>query len=512
MHVLVFSIAVIAGAAPAPEPSSATSLAAVPSSTSAELPSSTPSSSPPTLAPVTTSGMAWGWTIHVGVERNQGLLTERFERERATVRTRSVWAVWSPSLFLDSRLAHTDIDGGAPTDDRLGYTVGATWQNAIGTRLEAAVGVDQGLGGAAVHEPLLSFSLVQPLLKDAWLDGAGLSLTEANLSRQIQNEIFCDVLNSFIADVDGAYWDVSLAQADLDIKARSLLRAQNQFNDTKENISRGILADAEIYVVEESLVIFESEHRRAQQRLLLAQNALAALLYFDGGASIVAGEALAIDGVVVPGRDESVAAALSANPRVRAQRLRVQLAEARQRFAFNQILPSLGLRSTVGLRGKDAGYPAAWGDLVGQPSVNAEVGLRLAVPLDRNSVNAELEAAELDVKREGAELERQENLVRFAVENALAALHTDLTLAGQAQRQQHLADLKLKAQMEKYKTGLSTLQDVVRFQRELDDAMISVQRVMRAVRVGRTQLLRNTGALHDVVGVSVGVSVVDGAG
>jgi hypothetical protein len=164
------------------------------------------------------------------------------------------------------------------------------------------------------------------------------------------------------------------------------------------------------------------------------------------------------------------------------------------------------------LRGKDAGYPAAWGDLVGQPSVNAEVGLRLAVPLDRNSVNAELEAAELDVKREGAELERQENLVRFAVENALAALHTDLTLAGQAQRQQHLADLKLKAQMEKYKTGLSTLQDVVRFQRELDDAMISVQRVMRAVRVGRTQLLRNTGALHDVVGVSVGVSVVDGAG
>lgn len=512
MHVLGLWIAVIAGVAaptgssePLPTAAQAPASPSPTSTTDAPTPSPTPSPPAPT---VTTPGMAWGQAIHVGVERNQGLLTERFERERAVVRTRSVWAAWSPSIFLDSRIAHTDIDGGAPVDDRLGYTLGASWQNAIGTRIEAAVGVDQGLGNSAVQEPIISFSLAQPLLKDAWLDGAGLSLTEANLSRQVQNEIFRDVLNAFVADVDSAYWDLALAQADLDIKARSLVRAQNQFNDTKENISRGILAEAEIYVVEESLVIFESEHRRAQQRLLLAQNAMAGLLYFASGNNVVAGEALGIDGVVVPGRDESVAAALSANPRVRAQRLRVQLAQARQRFAFNQILPSLGLRSTVGLRGKDPGYTTAWGDLVSQPSVNAEVGLRLAVPLDRNSVNAELEAADLDVKREGAELERQENIVRFAVENALAALRTDLTLAGQAQRQLHLADLKLQAQMEKYKTGLSTLQDVVRFQRELDDAMISVQRVMRAVRVGRTQLLRTTGALHDVVGVSV----AEGAG
>jgi outer membrane protein len=440
------------------------------------------------------------------VVRNQGLLTQRLERRRLEVRTRAAWASWSPELFLDTHYQRPYFDNdfaGGVGDDRVGYAVGTSWRNIIGTRLEAAVGVEQGIAAGVPTQPTLSVAIEQPLLKDGWLTGAGLPLTEAQLTSGIQGELFRDELNAFIVDVDAAYWDLALAQADLDIKTRSQARAQAQFDDTAENIRRGILAEAEIYVVEETLVFFQSEHLRARQRLRLAQQALDQLLYRSDDAVTVAADGLDAGAEAVPARDEAVAAALAGNPRLKAQRLRVALAHERLRFAANQTLPSLSLRTSVGVHGEAVDYGAAWGDLVAKPGVDAEVGVRLAVPLDRDSIDAGYEGAALDAEREEAELLRQENQLRFAVDNALSTLATDLALAESARRQVGLAELKLQAQMDKYQSGLSTLSDVVRFQRELDDAAIQAKRVVREVRVGRTRLLQQLGSLHDDVGVGL---------
>lgn len=366
-------------------------------------------------------------------------------------------------------------------------------------------GIEQSLSGEGPHEPLLAVTVDQPLLKDGWLTGASLPLTEAKLGSRIQNDLFSDVVNAFVVDVDAAYWDLALAQADLGIKTRSLQRSQSQYDDTRENIRRGILADAEIFIVEESLVIFQQEHLRATQRLRLARRNLAQLLYLQADLDVDAGEALELGPAGVPDRARTVDAALRGNPVLRAQRERVQLARARARFQANQTLPSLALRSSLGVHGSANDYPGGWRDLALQPNVDAEVGLRLEVPLDRAAIDAGYESAALETRREEAELERQANAVRFNVENALTVLETDLALATSAQRQVTLADLKLQAQMEKYKNGASTLQDVVQFQRELDNALINAQRVVRAVRVGQTRLLAQIGTLHDAAGVGVGV-------
>ncbi len=402
--------------------------------------------------------LSWSRAVQLGVERNQGLLTERLEQRRRAVRVGAAWAQWSPTLLAQSSARRPYSGPNATPLDRVSYAVGASWQNIIGTRLEALVGVDQPLSGAGPatsgpYEPALSVVVEQPLLRGGWLAGAGLPLTEATLASRIEDELFHDAQNAFVVDVDAAYWDVALAKADLAIKTRSQKRAQDQFDDTRENIRRGILADAEIYVVEENLVIFQAEHLRAGQRLQLARRNLAQLLYLGPDADVDVAEALELGGAAVPDPRGTVEAALQGNPLLLAQRQRVTLARERVRFEQNQTWPSLGLSSAVGVHGSSSDYGAAWGDLGTRPTFDAEVGLRLAIPLDRSSIDAGLESAALSTRREQAELERQENAVRFAVENALTVLRTDLALADSAQRQVTLADQKLQAQMEKYRAA-----------------------------------------------------------
>ncbi|MDP2339484.1 MAG: TolC family protein [Deltaproteobacteria bacterium] len=440
--------------------------------------------------------------IQLGVGRNAGLLTERIERQRSLVLSRAAWQRWSPVLFVESGYRK----GHLQPEDRLSTSIGASWEAIVGTRVEAAVGVDQGLGGpsgSAAHEPSVVVRVDQPLLKGGWLPGASLPLTEAALVTRIQDELYRDAVNAFVVDVDAAYWDLGVAESDLEIKTRSTARAQAQFQDTQENIRRGILADAEIYVVEENLVIFQAEHLRAEQGLRAARQKLAQLLYLDVDAPLASAETLDLSGLPLPDRDRAIEAALASNPRVLAQRLRVNLAQQRVRFSTNQSLPALALTSSVGLFGSSRDYGGAWEGLAFAPGVDAQVGLRLDVPLDRIAVDSALDAAVLEEKRETAELHRQENAVRFEVQNAIASLLTDLALARSAARQVTLAELKLQAQNDKYRSGLSTLADVVRFQRDLDGALIAAKRVVRAVRVGETRVLASVGTLHDSVGVSM---------
>jgi outer membrane protein TolC len=163
----------------------------------------------------------------------------------------------------------------------------------------------------------------------------------------------------------------------------------------------------------------------------------------------------------------------------------------------------------VGVFASEADAEKAWTAMVTEPSVTAEVGARLSVPLDQPSVHAALNDAERGVSQAQAELERVTQQVAFAIENARTQLATDVAVWERAMRQQVLAEKKLTAQLEKYQSGLSTLQDVVRFQRELDEALIGLQRVARSVRTGRIRLLAAVGTLHDDVGVGVASLLVN---
>jgi outer membrane protein TolC len=441
--------------------------------------------------------------LRTGLERNLDLLSKRLDRKRLQVGERAAQKPFSPTLLADLGYRDYYVGSTPPGQSRhLDYSVGASWKSPLGTQLSAEVFADQNVAeasGTPNSGAGIGLGVTQPLLKDGWLDGASLPITEARLNTLIQDESYKTELNKLLLDLESAYWDVALAQSDVDLKTRSLERARSQYEDTKENIRRGILADAEIYLVEENVVIFDQELVRAKQQLLLARRKLAELLAVDADTPFEVEDALIAEPAQALDRDHAVEVGVKSNPRVTAQRLRWDLAQARARYQANQTLPSLGLNAGLALRGWDSNFGTAWGQVFTAPQPDARVGLSFAMPLDRQAVSSDLEAATVEAEKQQAILLKEENAVRFEVENAITELTTNQGLLDLAQKQVELADLKLKAQDAKYKSGLSTLADVVRFQRDVDNAVGAYQRTLRSVKVGKARLLNSQGTLFQTV-------------
>ncbi|MGC4118326.1 MAG: TolC family protein [Myxococcales bacterium] len=451
--------------------------------------------------------------IRRGVEKNLSLVAQRLDLRRTQLLSRAAWQPYSPSLVIDAEYSKAQADApGLGREHVLGYGVGVSMKTPVGTSLNASLALDQGLGGGGTAaggangtatEGKVSLGLTQPLLKGGWLAGAALPLREAELLSRIQRELFRDELNRLIASVEAAYWDLAVAEADLAIKTRSRDRAKQQFEDTAENIRRGILAPGEIYVVEENVVFFEQELVRADQTLRLARHRLAAMLRLPADTLLGARDALEGSEVDLPQRAQAIDTGLRESPTVAAQTLRCELSNARLENASNLSLPSLDLSASLSLNGSDEAYAEAWRKVFAEPQLEGRVGLVFGVPLDRAAVRAGVDGAALEAQRNQTQLENAQVEVRFDVDDNLSELQSSVRLLGLSQKSVELAELKLQAETDKYKLGLATLADLVRFQRDLDNALIGLQRLHRAVRTGRSRLLQSQGTLHQSVGVEV---------
>ncbi len=437
--------------------------------------------------------------VRLGLEHNLDLRSKRFDRDRSAALALAAWQPYSPVLFASSTGSRTPPGTVGIEERRFDSAVGAAWRSPYGTQLSGQAELDQALPGSGdpVNNASVSLVVAQPLLKDAWAAGASLPLIEARFNASIQAEIFKDQVNAAIVALETAYWDLALAQSDVEVKIRSRQRAQSQYEDTKENIRRGIIAESEIYVVEENVVIFDQDLLRAHEDLANARRRLGELLVARPEDPIKATDALVVPKDRLPQRDAAVQQALATHPKVVERRFRLDLATARRAYWANQVLPSLGVNAAVALRGFDTALGSAWSEVFARPQPEGRLGLTFSMPLDRAAVNASYERAQIDVDQAQAELLRVEQAARFEVETAWNDLDTTLRSHVLATRQVELAELKLKAQVEKYQSGLSTLADVVRFQRDLDSALSAAQRVVRSARVGQARLLSAMGTLAD---------------
>ena len=352
--------------------------------------------------------------------------------------------------------------------------VAVGWQTRWGTRLGvSAQGAeffpDTGFTPAPAAQ--LAAGITQPLIRDAW--GQGNLLEVSELDMLIQKSLFLEQLNAFLVEVDQAYWNLALAQADLEIKEKSVQRATRQFEDTTENVRRGILAPGEVYVVEENLVFFQAQKIRAIQTLKLAQAELARVLFLPPETPLQATEPLVWDGAVE--FERSLKEGLKHNPALQAQRLLLEQARAQTAFDRNQISPRLDLEASAELVSTADDTGRAWQEVVEAQNPDWRVGVVFEIPLVRQADYARVESAQVAATR----AQRGRDQISMELQSRLYQLRVQLqqgqALLALAKRGVSLSLQKLEVEMQKYQSGLSTLFNVVQFQRDLDEARIGEQ-------------------------------------
>jgi outer membrane protein TolC len=453
-------------------------------------------------------------TMQLAARRNLSLLQDRLEHRRKALGYDAALSTFLPRLSIDAGYDNsTPFDLSLTRDQRLGYGATVDWTAPIGTTVSLGAAVDQRLRGAtptsqavntADHSSSIALSVTQPLLKGAGTSGAANALAEARLDGEIQRQQLREQLDALLLRVEQAYWTLAFSQLEVTAKAAARDRARKQYEETRENIRRGILADIEIYLVEENLVYFRQELVEAEQRLELARRTLAELLRLDPGARIRAGQELRDPD---PGKLDPATATrrgVQGNPGLAAEQLRLTRERVRLRFEENQALPSLDLGASLKLNGLDSDYAEHLSQMVEARRPELSVGLTLTLPLSFRANRAKVSRARLAVEKQLLKLKAQEVHVRHEVGRLVKRIGYQRRRMALARRRLTLSRLKLEAERKKYKNGISTLDSIVRFQRELDQAELGVWRVQLELLGSRSSLLSLSGLLHRAHGIGIG--------
>ncbi|PIE17792.1 MAG: hypothetical protein CSA65_07785 [Proteobacteria bacterium] len=453
-----------------------------------------------------------GEAMRLAATRNLGLLRGALERDRVKLGYDAAWATFLPELTLNASYANlppfvVDASSTASTaaNQRLAYGANVSWTSPVGTSLSVGMNTNpHRLTGAASNSSSLSLTATQPLLKGGWKAGAANGLAEAALDVGIQRALFRQQLEALLAQVQNAYWALAFAELDVKNRKKTRDRANQQYLDTKENIRRGIIAKIEIFVVEDNLVFFEQQLMTARQRLALARRALAQLLQVAGDSKLSCSDALGELPAKLPTSATVVAAGLRGNPRLRAEHLRLRKNRVQLAFQKNQALPSLDLTASFRLNGLDEQYGRHLSQVFSADRPEATVGLVLTIPLSWRANRAKVSQAKLGLQRQLLALKRQEALVRYQVGDALTNLGFQVRRLRLAERRLALSKKKLGAEVEKYKNGISTLDVIVRFQRELDQAVLGVRRAQLSLRQSWASLSQLLGSQHRRFGIRLG--------
>lgn len=454
--------------------------------------------------------------MQLAAQRNLVVLTQRLEKRRVALGYRIARGAFLPELKIDTSYLNQTASS-PPRIQTLKYGAEVVWKAPIGTTVTAGMSIDQRLAGQSTvsvgglvlpqstsHRATLALTATQPLLKGGWEAGAGNTLNEARLDTAIQNALFAQQLEDLLVEVENAYWALAFAQADVANKKRARDRAKGQYEDTKENIRRGIIADIEIYVVEENLVFFKQELVQAEENLVLAQRKLAQLLLVDGRSKLVASEPLVNPLPQTPAKSATIRQGLLQSPALAAERLRLEKNNVRLAYEKNQALPALDLTGSLKLNGLDPAYDEHLAQVAKANRPEATIGLVLTLPLSFDGNRARVERADVELRKQLTQLKTQETKLRYGLGDVVTRIAFQIKRLKLAERRRALSKLKLTAEVQKYKNGLSTLDSIVRFQRELDQALIGVRRVQLSLCVSRAQLLGLQGQLHRRYGIRLG--------
>ncbi len=371
------------------------------------------------------------------------------------------------------------------------------WRSPIGTELRASLDTNHTTRGSTIS-PLsrLGFSISQDLLAGGW--GSDNETDILSTESEISRMDFIVSMNAVLLSAARRYFELSTAQKNLKIAAASVKRAKQQFDDTAENIKRGLIAQGDIYVVEENLVFFEQQLLRAESQEIEASTNLASLLKMKVTTKFIINEELNSFSA-----DEPTEKDFENHPALASRRLKLEQADKRLANARLNRLPSLSVVGGLGFNGISSPFGDALSETFSFQNPDATIGLAFSTPLSFSGKNAVVDRARIAWSKEKERQTQDELSIKEEVHNAAEQYRIRTKILSLANRRFKLSELKLETEVDKFKNGVSRLPEVVRFQRDVDTADFARTRALVDKNITILEWNAALGRLHEIFDVEI---------
>ncbi len=345
-----------------------------------------------------------------------------------------------------------------------------------------------GLNPKYSSELLLSAS--QPLLKNFGIDNNKRNIYIANNDLDISDFDFESTVIDTITDVQNVYWELVFSIEDLNVKQKSLKRAQDLEERVRAQVEVGTVAPLEILQAQSEVASREELLLQAQDLIQDNEDNLKNLLNIqfdstDGLKKVRPAEKPMLQPEKEIELNEAIITALKKRPDYLARKTKLANDNIQAKYNENQVFPTLDLFGSLGLNGisGDAvpitsgtvtgtsrfggGYDDTISNLGSRDYYQWEVGLKMSYPLGNRSAKSRLTASRLQVAQTLLDIKDLEKKIVVEVREAVRQIKTETKRVQASRVARKLAEEKLNAEEKKLEVGLSTSFNVLEFQEDL---------------------------------------------
>jgi len=373
------------------------------------------------------------------------------------------------------------------------FPTGTTVALEAGTQMD-----DSSLYDDSFYSTRLGMTVTQALLRGYGTEVNLARLQQARLDTRMSEFELRGFTESLVADVERTYWDYALARRQIEIVEESLKIARQQLSETRELITVGRLARAELPAVQAEVAAQEQaliEARAAKESIHLQ---LVRLLN-PAGPGIWQREVDLIHQPTLPEINledvgQYVAVSMRMRPILNQARLEILNDDLELVKTKNGLLPLMDLFITLG----KSGYANSFGESISninEDNYDALAGVRFNYPIFNRDAKAAHRRALLSREQAQKALDNLSQLVEIDVRTAYIEVNRTKQQIAASSVTRSFNEDKLRTETEKLRVGKSTSFLVAQAQRDLLVTRIAEVRALANYLKALIDLYRQDGSL-----------------
>jgi len=346
-----------------------------------------------------------------------------------------------------------------------------------------------------------SIQLSQPLLRNAWIDGARETIQINQKLLKVSKLALTQQIMASLTSVELAYYNLIVAQEQVKVYDQAAQLAQRLVNESKLRVTAGAQASLDEKQAESQLASSQSALIGVQGNLATQEYTLKNLL---------SDKLSAWDGIrIKPTENLAVVArefdlhlswsrALSQRPDLLEARANLERQGILLKYLRNQIYPELDVVGSYAFTGAGPGYSEAVSGIQKGNSPSWTVGLQLSLPLGGNRSAQETYRSNKAQKEQAVvQLKQQEQNIMVQVGVSVEQAKTRFAQVDATHQSRLFAEAALEAEQQKLDNGRSTSFVVVQLQRDLTTARLAELAAISQYNQALAQLALNEGTTLD---------------
>ncbi len=322
----------------------------------------------------------------------------------------------------------------------------------------------------AINQPLFTYNRRQMAL-----DELELNYENTNLNYAIQRLALERIITS-------RFFDVYLAQLNLDIAREELTNTTKNFDIVKNKVEAGLLAQEELYQAE---INFANAQLAVQDNELALANA-EETFKIEIGMGLDENIQLSTDleaKEVVVDLEKAIDYALKSRMELRQRQISIEKSVFDLERIKSQNEFGAELQLVMGIFGDDERF----GKVYEAPTSNPSVGLSVNIPIfDWGERNARIQAQEVSMRSQRLDLDEERKQIRMDIRRSFRSIQTQMPRIEIARKSVENAERTYDINLERYVNGDLTGIDLNQFQNQLSSRKIAYA---QALINYKTQLL-----------------------